>query len=90
MDKRKNSGPRQQAERLLSLLEEIDRMDLKGLRHAVGLSIEKAARIANVSTRTFGRWENHEAWPNSLEPLKEFCRYVMDAHIPDPRTRLPR
>lgn len=74
----KRQGTKQRAERLLALLDEIDQMDLKGLRQAIGLSIEKAARIADVSTRTFARWENHEAWPNSLEPLKVFCRYVVE------------
>ena len=68
---------RRQARKLLALLDEIDAIDVKRLRQAAGLSIEKAARIANVSTRTFGRWENHEAWPNSLEPLKAFCRHVI-------------
>ncbi len=68
---------RRKAERLLALLDEIDRMDLKSLRQSIGLSLEKAARVADVSTRTFGRWENHEAWPNSLEPLKAFCRHVI-------------
>ena len=78
MPKRKKPGTKQQAERLLRLLEEIDRLDLKSLRQSVGLSLERAARVANVSTRTFGRWENHEAWPKSLEPLKLFCRYVIN------------
>ncbi len=75
---KRDTQTKRKAERLLALLEEIDGMDVKSLRQTAGLSIERAARIANVSTRTFGRWENHEAWPNSLDPLKAFCRYVIE------------
>jgi len=76
--KQQRNRTKKDAERLLLLLDEIDSIDVKSLRQSAGLSLERAARIANVSTRTFGRWENQQAWPNSLEPLKIFCRFLID------------
>jgi len=78
MARKQRNQTKKDAERLLLLLDEIDSIDVKSLRRSAGLSLERAARIANVSTRTFGRWENQEAWPNSLEPLKAFCRYLIE------------
>ncbi len=87
---KRDLGTKQKAERLLALLEEIDAMDIKAIRNGAGLSIERAARIADVSTRTFGRWENHEAWPNSLEPLKAFCRHVIAQQDTDSADRVDK
>ncbi len=55
--------------------EKLRRLDLEQLRKRAKLSQEKAARIADVSTKTWFRWERRQSTPRP-DALERVCRYV--------------
>lgn len=50
-------------------------LDLESLRKCGNLSQEKAARVANVSVKTWFRWEQRKSAPNA-EALEKICAFV--------------
>jgi DNA-binding transcriptional regulator YiaG len=64
------------ADEILVAVKTIQELDLEGLRHAGGLTLERAAKIAGTSLRNYWRWEKHEALPHSFDGIKRICQYV--------------
>jgi DNA-binding transcriptional regulator YiaG len=69
-------NPRQEVERLATLLSALEGFDLRRVRSEVGLSQDAMARLAGVPVRTVVRWEHGKSMPR-FESLKKFCRNVL-------------
>lgn len=81
MTRRRRSAaisPRQALRKVREIRAHLDqKIDLRGLRDSVGLSQERAARLANVSTRTWYDWENHNSVPRA-DRVQAVCAFVAE------------
>ena len=71
----RSRGPLEQVRKVREVFNGLRQLDLKALRESGGLSQEAAARIAEVSVRTWYSWEKHLARPDA-EGVERVCRYV--------------
>lgn len=64
-------------ERVRAAERALKELDLEALRRCGGLSQERAAREADVSVKTWFRWEQGTSTPN-VEAVERVCRYVAE------------